>query len=162
MSRDRAKDAEQRRRRNTESLAEFLARMTVVWHERQAKLNAAAERQAEVSRRSAAKRKAEDPEGFRAARLEAVRRYEERHPDRIVAKRERDRQTRARLGAALAISKQIVKAEKAAQRAADAARGRAEKAAKRGPGGSLGVRVGQATKRASTALPVAPQTWFSL
>lgn len=162
MSRSLRPETQRKKELEAETLPDFLARMTLVWEKRQLATQARLAKAAEVARRSAAKRKAEDPEGWRAARLEAVRRYEERHPDRIAAKRERDRQRRARLAAALAVSKQVVKAEKAAQRAADAERARAERAARSASGGSLGGRAGSTRQRPATALPVAPRAWFSL
>lgn len=149
MSRDRSAEAAKRKQRETEPLDVFLARMTVLWHERQARYDAAIVKGAEAAKRHADKRRAEDPEGWRLKRLEAVKRYEQRHPERIAAKKERDRLRRARLAAALAISQQIVKAEKAAQRAADLERKRSEKAAKR------------AVERRSAG-SVSPRTWMTI
>lgn len=111
-----------------ESLEAFLARMTLVWHERQARLVVAAERARAAALRSARKRQLADPEGFASARREASRRYEESHR---VALRERERRIRERLSPALDLARQVKAAEKQAQREADKARKAAERDAKR-------------------------------
>lgn len=111
-----------------ESLEAFLARMTLVWHERQTRLAVAPEKARAASLRSARKRQLADPEGFASARRDAARRYEERHRE---ARRERDRRIRERLSPALALAREVKQAEKAAQRAADKERKAAERGAKR-------------------------------
>ncbi len=69
-----------------ETLPQFLARMTLVWQERQQRLATADVRHAAASKASAAKRKAADPEAFNRLRREAVARYAAAHPDRVRAK----------------------------------------------------------------------------
>lgn len=109
----------------TETLPQFLARMTLVWEERQRRLAEAPARAVEAVRRHLAKL---DPEVRKARQLAAQRRYAERHPDRIKAK---DKARRDRLGAALAVAKAITRAEKQALRDADRERKAAERGAKR-------------------------------
>ncbi len=75
-----------RKRVETESLDDFLARMVVVWHERQNRLAIEMQRRRDRVRASNARAKAADPEGYARRRLEAVRRYEERHPGRVKEK----------------------------------------------------------------------------
>lgn len=69
--------------RETETLPQFLARMTVVYEGRQERLATADARRAASSKASVAKRKALDPEAFNRARREAVARYAAAHPDRV-------------------------------------------------------------------------------
>lgn len=111
-----------------ESLEAFLARMTVVWHERQARLAVAVERNRAAALRSMRKRQLEDPEGFAQARRDASLRYEARHRKAL---RDRDRRMRERLAPALLLAAEVKRAEKAAQRAADKERKAAERGAKR-------------------------------
>jgi hypothetical protein len=82
-----------KKRLATESLPDFLARMTLVWEDRQRRLAEAPARAVAAARRWYDKQMQADPEGFRARRLEAVKRYGERHPDRI---REKEARRRAR------------------------------------------------------------------
>lgn len=104
-----------------ESLPEFLARMTLVWEDRQRRLAGALERGAAASRRAIAKAKAVDPEGFRARHLAAAKRYAERHPDRIEDKKRRAAVKRAAARAAARDAKRASQPEgypKAPQRPA--------------------------------------------
>jgi hypothetical protein len=66
-----------------ESLPEFLARMTLVWEERQRRLAVADEKHLAAVRKSIAKKRVVDPVGFNQAHREAQKRYVQRHPDRI-------------------------------------------------------------------------------
>lgn len=148
-----------------ETLPEFLARMTLVWEERQRRLAQAPAKAAEAARRSLARAMARDPEGVAARRRAASARYEERNRKAL---RERERVRRQRLAAALAVARSIKRAEKAAQREADKARQLAEKEAKRQQGTgaarpkcqprSRDVPVDEA--RGGPSAPVTP-TWCS-
>jgi hypothetical protein len=111
-----------------ETLPAFLARMTLVWEERQRRLAQAPARAAEAARRSLAKALEKDPEGTRARRREAVRRYEENNRAAI---RAREAKQRDRLAAALDAARELKRAEKVAQRDADKARKAVERDAKR-------------------------------
>jgi hypothetical protein len=124
MSGELKPDTLRRKQRAAESLEEFLARMTVVWQRRQERLATALERQRVAAARYVERAKARDPEAFAERRRAAVKRYAERHPDRLKAKQHR-------LSEALSASRAIVRAEKQAQREADRQRRRAERDAKR-------------------------------
>lgn len=104
-----------------ETLPQFLARMTLVWEDRQRRLAEAPARAVEAARRYVSK---VDPETFKARRRAAVARYEAKHPERVKA-------ARSRLSAALAVAKAIKRAEVQAQKAADRERKAAERGAKR-------------------------------
>jgi hypothetical protein len=112
-----------------ETLPEFLARMTLVWQDRQLRVALAAERAREASRRHADKAKAADPEGFAARRREAVRRCKAKNRAAIL---ERERRNRARLAPALAVARELVRLEKRLQKQADLERKKAAADAKRG------------------------------
>jgi hypothetical protein len=111
-----------------ESLPDFLARMTLVWEERQRRLAEAPARASAASRRSFQKRLEADPEGVRARSREAVRRYEATNRKAL---RARQAQRKERLAAALAVARALRRAEKQAQREADKARKVAARVAKR-------------------------------
>jgi hypothetical protein len=115
-----------------ETLPEFLARMTLVWEERQRRLAEAPARASAASRRSRQKRLEADPEGVRAREREAQRRYEATNRKAL---RAREARRRERLAAALAVAGALKRAEQQAQREADKARKEAGRAAKRGYGG---------------------------
>jgi hypothetical protein len=77
----------------SETLPEFLARMTLVWEQRQRRLASAPARAAEVARQSLARAMERDPEGTRLRRREAVQRFEARHREALL---ERERVLRRR------------------------------------------------------------------
>ncbi len=94
-----------------ETLPQFLARMTLVWEDRQRRLAEAPARAVGAWRRWADK---QDPEVLKAIRREASARYALRHPERIAAKNRRaDERKKAARAAA--------RAERTAQKAAQAA-----------------------------------------
>jgi hypothetical protein len=153
----------------SETLPDFLARMTVVWEERQVRVAQFLARSAENARRYIAKRKAEDPEAWAVKRREAAKRYVERHPDRIAAKAERDRLRKARLAFPLAAAKAILREEKLLQREADKARQRAQKAAEQGKRAegypkrqtkSQGDWAGASTPKLQSASDVSRGAWL--
>jgi hypothetical protein len=78
-----------RKSRACETLPEFLARMTLVWEERQRRLAEAPKRAVAATQRWNAKARAADPEGYRLRKLEAVNRYAAAHPERLIDKRRR-------------------------------------------------------------------------
>jgi len=82
-----------KKRLATESLPDFLARMTLVWEDRQRRLAEAPARAVGATRRWNEKQREADLEGFLARRREIVRRYGERHPERL---RENEARARAR------------------------------------------------------------------
>lgn len=104
-----------------ETLPEFLARMTVVWEERQRRLAEAPARAVEATRRAQAKI---DREAFKARRRAAAARYAALHPDRI-------KESQRRRSEALSEARALERQKKAAVKAFEKLRQSAERDAKR-------------------------------
>ena len=115
-------DTVKKKRLATETLPQFLARMTLVWEDRQRRLAEAPARAVEATRRANAKL---DPEELKARRRAVSKRYAENHPDRIKEKQRRRAEViseqraaeRAKKDALKAFEKLRKSAERGAKRA---------------------------------------------